>query len=128
MSHTKLENKSAVKSPESAKTQKWRRPQYDVSENDEGFDVEVSLPGVKREAVDITIEGDQLTIVGTRTAVPSPDWRPLRRELKTGDFRLDIQLNVAIQTDRINARVENGMLELSLPKADIVKPRKITVS
>ena len=55
-------------------------------------------------------------------------WRPLRRELTTGDFRLSLRLNVPVNEAKIKASVENGVLDLSLPKADEVKPRKIKIS
>ena len=128
MSTTELDKNKEVTVKEQRTPQQWRRPRYDVSENDEGFDVKVALPGVKREAVELSVEGDQLTLVARRTAAPAKDWRPLRRELPAGDFRLEIHLNVAIQADRISARVADGILDLSLPKADTVKPRKIQVS
>jgi HSP20 family protein len=130
MSETKVEKTVAVEQPkaENETVRRWRRPHYDVSENEEAFEVTVSLPGVQREAVDISIEGEELTIVGKRNALPSADWRPIRRELPQDDFRLQMQLNVQVQSDRINARIENGLLQLTLPKADALKPRKIEVN
>ena len=128
MNTTELDkNKDDTVADKSA-SQKWRRPRYDVSESDEAFDLQVALPGVQREAVELSVEGDQLTLIARRTAAPAKDWRPLRRELPAGDFRLNIHLNVAIEADRISARVADGILDLSLPKADAVKPRKIQVS
>ena len=57
----------------------WRRPRYDVSENDEGFRVRVSLPGVNRAGVDISYEDDTLRIT-ERVAVAPAGWRPLHRD------------------------------------------------
>lgn len=111
-----------------AQTRDWQRPLYDVSENTDAFSVRVSLPGVARDGVDISLEEDTLTIVGTRTAGVPEGWRPLRRELATGDYRLSLRLNVPVNEAKIKAQVENGVLDLSLPKADEVKPRKIKIS
>lgn len=111
-----------------AQPRNWRRPSYDVAESKEAFSVSVTLPGVKREGVDISIEEDTLTIVGTRSTQAPEGWRPLRRELPTGDYRLSLGLNVAINEAAISARVEDGILELTLPKAEAVKPRKIQVN
>ncbi len=118
-----------IQSPEQkTEARNWQRPRYDVSENADGFNVRVSLPGVGRDGVDISLEEDTLTVIGTRThAVPS-GWRPLRRELPSGDYRLSLRLNVPVNEGKIKARVENGVLDLSLPKADEVKPRKIKIS
>ncbi|MFP4259834.1 MAG: Hsp20/alpha crystallin family protein [Opitutales bacterium] len=106
----------------------WRRPVYDVSEDSEAFFIRVNLPGVKREGVDISIEDETLNIVATRAQSVPEGWRPLNRELPRGDYRLDLRLNVPINESEIKARVEHGVLELTLPKADEVKPRKIEVS
>ncbi len=111
-----------------AQARSWRRPQYDVSENEDAFSVRVSLPGVSRDGVDISLEDDTLTVVGTRTNDVPEGWRPLRRELETGDYRLSLRLNVPVNEAKIKAHVADGVLDLSLPKADEVKPRKIKVS
>ena len=110
-------------------TPAWRRPHFDVSEGADAFEVKVNLPGVSREGVDISLEGETLSIIGKRsdTAIPS-GWRPLRRELPAGDYRLNFQVNVPINEEAIQAQVADGVLQLALPKADSVKPRKIKVS
>lgn len=114
-------------SPAKAKAAAWRRPTYDVSENADDFNVRVNLPGVGRDGVDISIEEEVLSITGTRMKTVSEDWRPLRRELTSGDFRLDLRLNVAVDEAKIKAKVVDGVLDLKIPKADEVKPRKIKV-
>lgn len=106
----------------------WRRPRYDVAENDDGFNVRVSLPGVSRDGVDIAYEDDTLRITGTRAKLAGEGWRPLHRELPDSDYRLHLRLNVGVDAAKIVAQIEDGILELSLPKAEAVKPRKIKVS
>lgn len=113
---------------QSATARTWRRPAYDVSENPDAFNVRVNLPGVNREGVDISIEEETLSITGTRTGSRPEGWRPLRRELPDGDYRLNLRLNVPVNEEKIKAKVEDGVLDLTLPKADEVKPRKIKVS
>ncbi len=126
MSSTELDTVKNAEPP--AKPRAWRRPAYDVSENADAFNVRVLLPGVNRDGVDISIEDETLSITGTRAAAAPQGWRPLRRELPVGDYRLNLRLNVPVNEGKIKARVENGVLDLSLPKADEVKPRKIKVS
>ena len=120
MSNTQLETRN----PGTGATQqrKWRRPVYEVSENADAFNVRVLMPGVKRDGLDISIEEETLSIVGTCLVSLPEGWRPLRRELPEGDYRLNLRLNVPVNEDKIHARVENGVLDLSLPKADEVKP------
>lgn len=120
--------KQAPQAEGPATARKWRRPRYDVSESEDAFNVQVTLPGVNRAGVDISVEQDLLSIVGTRSAQAPEAWRPLRRELPVGDYRLNLRLNVAINEAKIEACVEDGILNLTLPKADEVKPRKIKVS
>lgn len=128
MSTTDIDTcKTSTCGTSAAKARTWRRPRYDVSENDDGFNVRVSLPGVKRDGLDISYEEDTLRITGTRTQRAPEGWRPLHRELPQGDYRLHLRLNVDVDAERIAARIEDGILDLSLPKAEAVKPRKIRV-
>ena len=129
MSTTEIKTRKA-KNPVAGSVQRtsWRRPRYDVAENDEGFNVRVSLPGVGRDGVDIAYEDETLRITGTRGKVAAAGWRPLHRELPDSDYRLHLRLNVDVDAEKVLARIEDGILELSLPKAEAVKPRKIKVS
>jgi len=111
-----------------AKPRSWRRPHYDVSEQADSFEVTVSVPGVSKDGIDVSVHEDTLTLTATRSALAPESWRPLRRELPQGDYRLSLRLNVRINEDKITAHVADGLLTLSLPKADEVKPRKIKVS
>jgi HSP20 family protein len=131
MSHTELQTANEADAPVAEKheaARKWRRPAYDVSENPDAFNVRVNLPGVNREGIDISIEDETLSITGTRASAVPEGWRPLRREVPEGDYRLNLRLNVPVNDEKIKARVEDGVLDLTLPKADEVKPRKIKVS
>ncbi len=111
-----------------ASEQNWLRPLYNVSESEDGFSVRVNLPGVSKEGVDLSLEEDVLTVTGSRTNKVPEGWRALRRELPGGDYRLSLRLNVPVNEAKIKARVENGVLDLNLPKAEEVRPRKIKIS
>ena len=130
MSSTELQSTASTNQAPLAKqvARTWRRPAYDVSESPEAFNVRVNMPGVKREGIDISIEDETLSITGTRAQTTPEGWRPLRRELPEGDYRLHLRLNVPVNDAKIKATVENGVLDLTLPKADEVEPRKIKVS
>lgn len=128
MSTTELEKVNKQSPEQRANARSWRRPRYDVAENAEAFNIQVSMPGVPKGGVDISVDGDTLNIIGSRTKSQPEGWRPLRRELPEGDYRLNLRLNVAINEAKIKATVEDGVLDLTLPKADEVKPRKIKVN
>jgi HSP20 family protein len=85
------------------------------------------MPGVNKDGLEITLEGNEITILGRRTAEPN-DGELLFRERSTADYRHVFELDPAIDTGKISAKLEQGMLLLTLPKSERVKPRKITVS
>jgi HSP20 family protein len=84
------------------------------------------MPGVDKKGLEVLLEGNELTIVGHRS-LEIPDAQAIYRESADRDFRRSFELDPAIDTGRITARMENGILFLELPKSERVKPRKITV-
>ncbi len=107
--------------------QSWRRPHYSVREESEHFTVVLEVPGASRDGLDISLEKDVLTVLASRTHRTGEGWKTLRREIPTADFRLSLKLNVAVAADSISAALADGILTLTLPKADEVKPRRISV-
>ena len=112
---------------EPAPTISYLRPAYRVDANGEVFTVEVLLPGVNRQGVEIHLHEEVLTITARRNQRVPDGWKALSRELPEGDYRLQVRLNVEIDQERIEARVEDGVLSLRLPKAEALKPRQIAV-
>ena len=105
----------------------WFSPEVNIFETPEGYLLEGEMPGVNRDGLEITLEGNTLTMVGHRKEAEfGAD--PLYRESKTGSFRRVFELDPAIDTSKINAKMEQGVLKLHLPKAEKVKPRKIEVT
>jgi len=101
-------------------------PEVNIFETGEGYVLEAEMPGVSKDGLEITIEGTEITIVGRRHHEESPG-ETLFQESSHADYRRVFELDPAIDTSRIAARVEQGVLTLSLPKAEKVKPRRITV-
>lgn len=100
----------------------------DMYQTDKEVVVKASLPGVKPEEVDISITGDVLTIKGEHKEeeeVKEKDY--FRKELRYGTFSRSLQLPVAVETDKAEAVFENGVLTLTLPKAEEAKPKQIKV-
>lgn len=102
----------------------------DISETNHGFTVEVAVPGVKPEDIDITLQDNVLTISGeTRQASRTGEKANYHRvERRYGRFARSISLPTQIQSEAVQAHMENGILRIELPKAEAVKPRKINVS
>ena len=101
-------------------------PQVNITETKDGYVLEAEMPGVNKEGLEILLEGNELTIVGRRF-FEVPDAQLIYRESAPRDFRRAFVLDPAIDSGRISAKMENGVLTLTLPKTEQVKPRKITV-
>jgi HSP20 family protein len=100
-------------------------PGVNIVESNDGYVLEAEMPGVPKEGLDISVEGNVLTLVGRRGSAPTGT--SLYRESRAADFRRVFELDPSIDSGKINARIEQGILTLNLPKAEKVKPRKITV-
>ena len=84
------------------------------------------MPGVNKDGLEITLENNELTIIGRRNS-ETVSGELLFRERSAAHFRRIFELDPAIDTGRINAKVIQGVLTLTLPKSEQVKPRKIAV-
>lgn len=122
---TKLAKNDAV-TREPRKTT-WRRPHYEVRDNKDLHEIRVYLPGVPKGNTEVTLENDQLTIIGRRQLDVPTEWRQLHSELKTADYRLQLQLNLHVDNDKVQAQIADGILHVRLPLAEESKPRQITV-
>jgi HSP20 family protein len=115
--------------PTGAQNGKNFSPALDFSETAEGYLVEAALPGVKPEDVEITVENNVLTIKGeTRQESDSKQRNFHRIERRFGSFQRTIGLPTTVKADAIKADLTNGVLRLEIPKAEEVKPRKISVN
>jgi HSP20 family protein len=102
-------------------------PQVNIVETKDSFLLEAEMPGVSKEGLEVLLEGNELTIVGRRqTGVP--DATPLYRESSPRDFRREFVLDPSIDTSKLSATIEQGLLTVTLPKTEKVKPRKIQVT
>ena len=84
------------------------------------------MPGVDRSGLEITVDNGELTILGHRQQEEYAG-EPIYREIRQADFRRVYEVDPAVDATRIVARIDQGVLTLTLPKAESVKPRKITV-
>jgi HSP20 family protein len=106
--------------------QNWFTPEVNIFETKDGYVLQADMPGVNKSGLEVTLEGNALTIVGRKNEA-NFGANPVYRESRDGHFRRVFELDPAIDTTRINARMEQGILTLHLPKAEKVKPRKIQV-
>jgi HSP20 family protein len=103
------------------------RPDVDIIEQKDAFVVTADLPGVDDRQVDVRLENGLLTIDGSLAAAPDSAWTPLTAEYRFGGFHREFRLSEAIDTDEIEARMTDGVLELRLPKRSQHRPRQVSV-
>lgn len=103
-------------------------PALNVWERDNELFVEAEVSGVKNEDLDISVVGNQLTIKGRRGQADEPGPTYYRRERGVGEFSRTIELPVAVASDQVQAKLTDGVLLITLPKAEAAKPRKIQVT
>ena len=109
----------------------WARPSayppVNVWEDEEAFRVEVELPGVGQDQLQLTVEEQhRLTITGQRPAEEYQGaWH--RRERRFGPFQRVLALPAPVDPDKVEARLGHGVLYVTLPKAEEARPRRITV-
>ena len=101
-------------------------PVVDIFETQEGYVMQAEMPGVSKAGLEITLEGNEITITGRRSPETIPG-ETLFRERSAADYRRVFDLDPAIDTGKISAKIDQGVLTVTLPKSEKVKPRKITV-
>ena len=100
----------------------------EVSETDDALEVKASLPGVNPDEVEITVANDVLSVKAAHQETKEDKKRDYyRREIRYGSFHRSLSLPVSVDSDKAEAKFENGILQLTLPKAEAVRPKQIKV-
>jgi len=103
-------------------------PRYEIKENVDAYGLEVWLPGVAKDGLELTVHEGSLTIVGRRSWKKPDDWVQLYRETPVADYSLILEHDNTFDADKIQAELRDGILRVTLPKSEAIKPRKITVA
>ena len=110
-----------------AQAEQFTGPPASVTEIGDGYMLEVEMPAVKKDGLEISVENNELTIIGRRS-LPAVEGTLIHRESRPENFRRIFELDPSIHAHKISAKIDQGLVTLTLPKAEHVKPRKITVS
>ncbi|HSO13206.1 MAG TPA: Hsp20/alpha crystallin family protein [Anaerolineales bacterium] len=106
----------------------WSVPAIDMYQTDDEIVVKASLPGIKADEVQINITGEVLTLKGEMKHEEDKKEKAWHiHEQKWGSFERSVVLPTNVVADKAKAEFENGILTITLPKADEAKPRMITV-
>jgi HSP20 family protein len=103
-------------------------PALDLYESGDNVVAVVELPGMRKEDIDISLHDGTLTISGERKRESTNGEAAQRTERYVGTFRRSIALPTRVDASNVNATYENGILKVSLPKAEEAKPKQIKVS
>ena len=112
---------------ERSQAEQFINPPASVTEIADGYMLEIEMPGVKKDGLEISVENNELTIIGRRS-FPAVEGTLIHRESRPENFRRVFELDPSIDAEKISAKIDQGLVALTLPKAEHVKPRKITVS
>ena len=103
-------------------------PPIDIHETDDGLVLNADLPGVALDTLDLQVQDNKLTLFGrVQSSVPA-NAKLLHQEYEVGDFLRSFILSDGVDHDRISAKLNNGVLEVVLPKASKAEPRRIQVN
>jgi len=104
-------------------------PEVDIKETDTEIQVKADLPGMKLEDIDVSIDEDRLIIKGERKIEKEEKEKNyVRVERNYGSFYRSFDIGVSVKADEIKASYKDGVLEITLPKTEAKKPKKIEIS
>lgn len=106
----------------------FRMPLVNINETDKEYVVSMELPGVQKKDLDVAIDGDQLVVTAERSEKVESEEGLLRCEIRSEKFRRSFTLGQTVDRENIKAKLENGMLKVTLPKKSDSVGRKIDVS
>lgn len=124
----KLETGAAVAAPKTdARQRRQILPLARVRESADGYDVQVDLPAVEESALHVNVDNRTLTVEADTEQAAHGDYRVVREEFPPAHFRAAYELPERVDTTRIQARLQGGVLYLTLPLREEVKPRRIEI-
>jgi len=104
-------------------------PNVDISETEDAFEVVAEIPGMSKKDIKISIRENVLTLTGEKKQEEKTDKKNFHRvERMYGQFQRSFRLPNTVKSEDIKAEYKNGVLNITIPKAEEVKPKEITVS
>lgn len=104
------------------------RPDVDILERKEAYVIYADLPGVDEHSVDVRLEKGTLTLEGRLAPFPDSGWTAVHEEYPSGSYQREFRISEDIDPGGVSAKMNNGVLELLLPKSAERQPRSIPVN
>jgi HSP20 family protein len=102
-------------------------PTADIYETEDALTVVLEMPGVSKDNVDVSVENGVLTIEGRIDFKKYEDLQPVYGEYNVGPYRRSFRISSQVDQDKITAEMRDGVITLTLPRAEEAKPRRIAV-
>lgn len=113
---------------EEIQNQPYQVPLVNITENEDSFTILADIPGVDKKNIELKIEEDNLMVIGKVELNNEANKKYILREKRVGNFIRKFKLGDSIDQEKIEAKLENGQLLLTLLKKESVKPRNIEIS
>ncbi len=121
------QEKQEVQAEEQTRPGRTYVPPVDIFETDNALWLRADMPGVQEDSIQVHVEKNVLSIEGQVALGDYQDLTPVYTEYRVGNYQRRFNLSNTIDTDKIHARLTDGVLELELPKAERVRPRRIAI-
>lgn len=103
-------------------------PRTNLYDKGDTFELVAEIPGLSKEELKVKIQGNYLEISGTREVNPPEGYQVHRSERGSSSFTRSLTLPADVDSDKVTATLENGILSLTLPKSETAKPRQISIN
>jgi HSP20 family molecular chaperone IbpA len=104
------------------------KPAHEIQESADAWNLTVQLPGVSKEGLTLSVDDTQVTVRGQRAWRKPEGWTQLHRESADVAYELVLEHDNAVNAEKVSAELRDGVLRVSLPKAEALKPRKIAIN
>ncbi len=121
------QQKQEMQAEEQTRPGRTYLPPVDIFETDNALWLWADMPGVQEDSIEINVDRNMLSIEGRVGLEDYRDLAPVYIEYRVGNYQRRFTLSNAIDTNKIHARLTDGVLELELPKAENAKPRRIAI-
>ena len=105
----------------------YTKPNYRAIRNDQGYHLQVDVPGTSKTGITLNLSQEVLTITAQRSDTIPDSWKTIAQELPSTDYQLRLRIDVKIDPDAITAKLENGVLQVDLPLKEASKARTIKI-
>lgn len=123
-----LEKRKTTEVQGAEQPERFVRPRTSINEQDDAVTIDMDMPGVAKEDLEITYNRGELTVTGRRERWNMEKMKPCYCERFDGSYRRVFALDDTLDASKIDAELDKGVLRLTIPKREAVKPRKISIS